>query len=353
MLANRIRFGSTANSIIRSIQQITVTIGSLSATGTATITSVSTANSMLIYEGFTATSTGDPGSSVGTTTYPYVELTNATTVTATRGLLDIDTVTVYCTVVEFISGVITNKRTGTISTSISTGTDTITSVDTSRSVCFLQGFTGGNSSPQSVLFTVALTDATTVSVARGSSPGFSSVVAYQVIEFSSTYVNSVQARSYSLGDNTSENDTITSVSTANSLIAYGGVKIIGAGTLAQTLYTIRLAGSTTVTLENDTSVSTPKVANYTVLEFKSGYIKSIQRDRSTVTAASIDATITSVSTSKSYSNLIGFSTNGAVSDSSKYFTATKLQSSTAHRSLLNTSVSPSTITTSWEVVEFY
>lgn len=63
---------------IKLIQRGTITIADTATTGTATITSVDTTKSELRMLG------ASPTSSTGANNVPYIQLTNATTITATR-----------------------------------------------------------------------------------------------------------------------------------------------------------------------------------------------------------------------------------------------------------------------------
>lgn len=80
---------------VKSIQTGTVTTSG--NTGTATISSVNTAKSVLIYDGF-----GSAGpSALVEKFFPYIALTNATTVTATQLSSSSTSVVVSFTVVEY------------------------------------------------------------------------------------------------------------------------------------------------------------------------------------------------------------------------------------------------------------
>jgi len=86
---------SSLRSGIKSIQTGSFTVGSTLSTNTATISSVSTTKSVVLWNGQSTNSNLDSAS-----IQMRVELTNATTVTATRGGTSGNT-TVSYTVVEF------------------------------------------------------------------------------------------------------------------------------------------------------------------------------------------------------------------------------------------------------------
>jgi hypothetical protein len=84
---------------IKSIQAGTITIAHATASNTATISSVNTAKSFVIHNG--VTTINNPGSGYTVDDWSFrVALTNATTVTATRGGSDQQIILAY-TVVEY------------------------------------------------------------------------------------------------------------------------------------------------------------------------------------------------------------------------------------------------------------
>src|SRR5271166_2687779 len=84
-------------SAIKTIQAGIITIGAGVSSNTFTLpTSVTVAKAFVVFDGWTATADTRPA-----TDSPYVQLTNANTVTATRNSAGADTTTVTFTVVEF------------------------------------------------------------------------------------------------------------------------------------------------------------------------------------------------------------------------------------------------------------
>src|SRR5581483_6763763 len=95
---------------VKSVQQVSITIGTSSATGTATVTSVTPAASLLVFQG---TTTADTNPYYGINT-AYGTITNATTVTATRGFAFTLATTVYNAVlVEFLPQFVKSQKCGT------------------------------------------------------------------------------------------------------------------------------------------------------------------------------------------------------------------------------------------------
>lgn len=346
--------GAAVNSVIKSIQQVSVTIGNAATSNTATITSVTTSNCIVLFEGATYTGTG------GTTDVPsascYVELTNSTTVTATRKGSS-NSITAYCTVIEFVSGFLTSNQAGTISYTGTSSTATITSVDTTKAVCFYLGSSANGSGGDQYLNSVELTNATTVTARNGSGGGVAKTLSYQVVEISALYLNSVQKLAISAGANTQLDTTITSVNTANSFISYQGINT-ARSSFDNSFYNVKLTSATNVQINNGgNSANVNNATLYcTVVELKTGVISSIQRNTSDITtsSATTDATITSVNTAKTVSNRLGiYETTATPTDFSTFISATKIQSSTAHRSFVNTQPTTGTQNVSWEAIQFY
>lgn len=164
---------------IRSVQAFTITLTAPATSNTATISSVTTANCMLILTG----SHGVQNSA--TDDFADLVLTNSTTVTATRtGTLGDMKVSGY--VIEFEAGVIKSNQTGTISIGGggTSNTGVITGVDTTKAIPLYLGCRSDSSSNSVNLYgaDVTLTNGTTVTASRPSTTG-NHTVRYQVVEF--------------------------------------------------------------------------------------------------------------------------------------------------------------------------
>lgn len=148
-------------SYVKSIQRGAINLNSVTS-ATATITAVSVADAMILwggqYEQSAASSPEDYAS--------RVELTNATTVTAYRNTGAGGTNNIYFEVIEFYPGVVRSIQLGTGSTSATTtGTATITAVDTTKTWLSYLGFTSPYNVPSGPGLTngsVNLTNLTTV-----------------------------------------------------------------------------------------------------------------------------------------------------------------------------------------------
>lgn len=347
--------------IIESIQEVEFTIASSATTGTATITSVDTSKTAIFFStgmfgGRRQTSVVNGGDHI----LAGVDLTNATTVTATRNTSQTFALTIICTVVEFKTAAVDSIQQGTItiSSTNTSNTDTITSVSTSNSVAVFNGCTstmtgtvGGRG-----MCTVSLTNATTVTATRADSNNAATAY-YVVIEFASGVVDSMQEFDISISNslNTTNTATISSVTTAQSCIFPGGYRSDFGQfiTLHDAVCYAELTNSTTVTATRNTASSfVPSIAG-TIVEFNSTYINNIQRGVITMATGDTtdDTTITSVDIAKSMVNAIGAtSTSTATIDTEEQTFTVELLNSTTIRATKN--VTGRDVIFSYEVVEF-
>ena len=164
---------SGAFSSIKSIQQGIITLAGV-LSNTATITSVSLANSRVIFLGLNSDDSGSTSRIVA----GRIELTNATTVTA-FGSQAIGTQIISWMVVEYNPGVIASVQRGTVVT----GTPaTITAVTLAKTTIDDLGNTKQNGTNNIGASYIDLTNTTTVT-ATAASGGASSTHGYQVVEW--------------------------------------------------------------------------------------------------------------------------------------------------------------------------
>lgn len=348
--------------IIESIQEIEFTIASSSATGTSTISSVTTANTALFfsYQSFGGKRQTDTSNSVDDT-HIRVDLTNATTVTATRNTGAAFAITVICTVVEYKAAAIDSIQQGsiTMTTTDVSATDTITSVTTARSVVVHNGQSSINSTisyGRSAL-DVSLTNATTVTATRDHNGSTTTIVNYVVIEFASGIVDSVQEFTIIITDSgaVTNTATISSVDTSRSAIFPGGYKTNDTGSVPQDDANchVQLTNATTVTAtRNATAVEQPAISG-TVVEFASGKLDSVQRGVDTVASGSLteDVTVSAIVVAQSMVNaLCATSTSTATLDSEEQTFTIEIINTTTIRVTRN--VTGRDIIFSWELVEY-
>lgn len=160
---------------IKSIQRGTITLTGV-ASNTATITSVDTANSLLRWLG---ESSNDAGVNTTERSYVKLDLTNATTVTATRTSATSNSVVSF-EVVEYYPGTLKSVQRGTCAGA--GGTATITAVDTTKATLEVIGHVGDatNFAGTVSVTRIALTNATTVTSTGGSA---AVVLSFQVAEY--------------------------------------------------------------------------------------------------------------------------------------------------------------------------
>lgn len=335
-------------SVITSIQKVSIAMASGDTSKTATISSVTTTNTILIFNGLTTDSIAAPNDESQATA--RVELTDATTVTAYKGVAG-QSVTINCTVVEFASGV-NSIQAGTIVVAASTtsNTATISSVGSNAFVLYLgetsdtniAGYTPGHGG-------LELTNSTTVT-AYALSAGRALTMGYMVVDLDSTIISSVQKRSVTNAtSSTSYTDTISSVNTSYTLLFYNGFMYTVAIAKASAAHRIALTNSTTVTLNrNSGSDSNSRTIYYTAVEFQSAILNSaVQRGNITGTAVSRTATITTVNTALAALNYGGFS--ASTNSDSTTVPRLDLTNATTVTSTLNSSGPHNS---NWEVIEF-
>jgi hypothetical protein len=340
---------------LQSVQLFEITIASAGSSNTATISSVDATRSVIFLTGFTTTYSGTTLRDF----IPSVTLTNSTTVTAQRGDVDASTVTVRGYVAEFTSAAVDSVEYGTISLAngVGSNTATISAVTTARTSVFHLGQTSNvanaTSTEGNIYHTLTLTDSTTITADRNATSG-ASTVNFCAVQWASGVLQSMQTISRTLtSGNLSDTETISSVTTGNTLLAYAGIRC-SSSTETIYFYTLELTNGTTVTYTRTATTSTSRTINYTVLEFIPGVLsQNVQRGTTAMNnATQTDTAISSVNTSKSIVNYCGFrisATGGADQRSATI----KLQDATTVRSDKAVGGGAGyTMTNSWEVAEF-
>lgn len=188
LFSNKSFLPAIAGSVISRIQRVNITIGTGATSNTATITSVNTSNSKIVWGGFSVSGDVTPNKCS-----PRIELTNGTTVTAYRNTSDAThTVIVSATIIEYISGVISAVQRGTaaLTSTNTSGTTAVTSSSTSLSELLCLGQTtdySTNNNFDSVAARFQQNSATQIQLDRaGSSNGITA--GYELITYSSTYM---------------------------------------------------------------------------------------------------------------------------------------------------------------------
>jgi 3-mercaptopyruvate sulfurtransferase SseA len=164
------------SSLIRSIQYGTTNTTAVSTT--ATITAVDTTNAYLFFLGCASNQAAVGGHWAGACV-----LTNSTTVTTSWDTATGDTRSLTFCVVEFQPGVVKSRQAFVVTcVSASSATATITAVDTTKAQILFDGMTTYDGSQQQY-GRVTLTNATTVTLNRVSTDGYTTRIYGYVIEY--------------------------------------------------------------------------------------------------------------------------------------------------------------------------
>lgn len=346
----KFKASTSSASVIQSIQTATITMAAGSGSGTATISAVDTAKTIVIWNGVNT-------NSASTANYARVAVrlavTNSTTITATREATSTDSVTVAFTVVEFASGV-NSIQSGTIAITATntSNTATVSAVGANAFVLWLgSSVAKGGMTATGILSSVELTDSTTVTARCTSNATNTTTVAYMVVDLDTTIVSGVQQRSFSsTAASATDTDTITSLSTTETLLFYNGMVRAGTVDVDLIAYHQVLTNGTTVTeTRSNNSSTTSRTHKYTAVTFAAAALNaSVQRGTIALSAATSNtATISSVDTSKSFVNWGNFlSATGNANTVQPSLTLTNATTVTA---AVNSAGSP---TVSYEVIEF-
>lgn len=253
---------------VDSVQSGTITMTGATS-NTATITEVDTTRTAILYLGETTTSTPQGYGRNRST----VVLTDSTTVTATR-LTGTDNSTVGYNVVQFASGITKSvqQATTTIALSQSTGTATISSVNTGSTMMTYCGWRMTNAGTASELSCpmAQLTNATTITATRiGTSASVRSLISVSVIEFEPRFVLSKQSAATNTASNSTTDVTVTSVNTAKSALTWLGftypTDVAGMDVPYSTAY---LQAATNVRIERATSSADSSTNSWELMEFR-------------------------------------------------------------------------------------
>lgn len=273
-----------------SVQHITVTIAGGATVGTTTITSVDTSLTALIVNGWINSTSSDANGKV----QGYVQLTNATTVTATRGASSANATVVYVDVVTFDASMIQSIQyvsaamaSGSTSTAI-----TISAVTVANTVVHSLGGNGVDSKGTAQAG-ADLTTTTNINSIRVST-GFATTFYYVVIEFKSAVLNSAVRKINRAGSSSGTVAISPTVTVANCMTFYGG-----ASCNAQDYNNVMGYISSSSVFSVELSPVGNDGATYYgyIAEFVAGYITAqhgkVQFDGSAATSK--DTTITAVS----------------------------------------------------------
>lgn len=168
------------SSLIRSIQRGMIDLGGATS-ATATVTAVSLLNSRLRFLSVDNNWNSGPQLQYE---MPRLELTNETTITATRFAVGGLVARVNWELTEYAPGVLKAVQRGTISigSGAATATATITGVDTAKTEMDFLGFSTDATTDESGWARVELTNGTTVTSTRRGTGAFTTILSFQAVE---------------------------------------------------------------------------------------------------------------------------------------------------------------------------
>lgn len=338
--------------IVKSIQRVSITIAAGATTGTASINAVTMASASEHFSGCTVANTSFNPS----TDRAAVYLSSTTQLTAVRNTSDAsNAIVVYATVIDWVPSAIASIQRGTITmTGTASATASLTFTLTNAALqCNGLTTTYTSSNPDNSFGQVALTSGT-VTASRGSTAN-NMTMYYCLVEFASGILNSNTQQGAVSGTSTSQTATISAITMAQTMLFYGGCKYTGgAGTTPVVDLQLQLTSTTQVTGTAGTSVSGTMSAPFSVIEFKSASIKSLQRGLISMSTAqtSNTATITSVNTAATIANYLNFWNSGTASNTYDIKAATiQLTNATTITSNRH-GTSSTTDSVSYEAIEF-
>ena len=292
-----------ARRAIVSCQQFTVALTS-GTSNTATINAVDTTRAVIIPGGMYGNST------VTARIRAQTVLTNSTTITSTRGVSTTATLVVKGTIIEFSPWVIASIQSGTITPSASTtGTATITAVDTARSIVIAGGAVCGaaGNNINGAFAQLTLTNATTVTAKAGAAT--SNSFGFTVIEFQPGALARLVAGGLD-ATNTNTADTVALAPGVDAAVA----ALFFAGTLSSTnsvdvgFTRAALTDGATVTQTRTTGTSAEHGIAAAVAQLSRRVVRRVQRGTVTISAVNTGtATIEAVDINRSWVAFLGMS----------------------------------------------
>lgn len=258
-----------ATNLIKTVQfgNINITTGT---TGTATISSVTTTNTVVVYLGH---SSGLAAFDYSLNT-PRLSLTSATVVTSTVGASSTSSNCAFC-VIEF-QGAALNQNTQFVSKTWTTSTLTTTQAVTSVNVNNAMVVFAGGENHNTLTFAsdqqwVQLTAATTLTYHAGATNGDATTTNVWVIEFVAGVLSqNAQRGSIAMAAAASNTATITSAATANTLVQWVGFTSPTASATNLGVILPRLTQTNATTLTANLNASGTATIGYEALTFTAG-----------------------------------------------------------------------------------
>lgn len=306
--------------IVINCQQVSITIAANATSNTATLPiAVNSAYSAVFWGGSSYSSTLSNNPNFFNGNVVLTPGANTTTVTANRAAADTTgALTINATVVQFASYAIKSIQAGSVSMgSLASGTAAISAVTLANAAVIYNGLTVVSTAASRIDYDsgLTLTSTTQVTATRNSAGASGPIVYFTVLEFATGILNSsAQQNTVATSGSNSGTTTITGVTASNAMLAYGGQTNSTDGYMDSAL-AITLTNGTTVTASSQEPSGGSSIAYFTVLEFKTPQIKSVNRGEITIAAAATTntATIAAVLTTAALTNFTGWNgNNGSV-----------------------------------------
>lgn len=250
------------SSLVESVEYGTITVSG-AASNTATIGSIDTSRSTIIYLGLSTTNTISASADVNTN----IVIVDETTVRANRTGTS-NAITVSFCVVQFQSAVIQSIQVRQ-QTSTSNGTtisDTISAVDMANTLIFYNGVQGANSAFINNFYRVEITSTTNVTSTRTGTNTSSRTLKYTVVEFVSGVLTSNQIGNTALASVDSADSSITAVTVGNAIITWNGYSTTGS-TANEVFASVKLLDTDTVRAEKNAAGTVTSTPSWAVAEF--------------------------------------------------------------------------------------
>ena len=353
---------ATDLSLIKSRQTGEITIAAGASSGTATINQVDMTKCLRLFNGWRSADTTFSSNQ----DYPYISLLDSglgisTKVRAvTSAVNSTNDRIIRFTIVEFYPFAVQSVQQDAIQlVSVATHDESITSVDTTRSFAVHLGQSHGSSGSNDFNYNQAhinLQSATTVRITKDNVNFGPITVSFAVIQFRPGILKSVQPLSITIAaGTTSTNQAITAVNDTAAMLVWGGFILNAFAGNSETFMPHVFRTSTTNVRAARTGLNNfVNIVNCTVVEFYPRWVKSRQAAQTTIGsgAASGNAAISAVVLNKSLISWLGNTCSADVSGDEAAYTTAKIDTTT--QVTIERGGSPAnTVTTSWEVVEFY
>lgn len=331
-------------SVIKSVQSGTTTLASGNSSVTATITSVDTTKSFLVY----SLSLND---SAAINSQVSGEITNATTLTFYRYTTAAVNITIKWYVAEFVSGVTVQR--GTATTSSSPFNVTINSVNTAKSFPIINGYTRDGQTYGADDFEKAkITSATNLELTQVSS-SLNSTLRWQVVEYTDATVQTGDV-SFITTDS-SKTATVNSVDPAKSWLLYTYTTDSNAANISNIFIQGTITNSTTLTFNKDGTGNNNNLTWYLVTFNDETTVQSGSQNFATGDTQK-NVTITSVDTARSIAAAGSWyhrgGKSGLTTDDNVGMGSVTLDLTSATNLQLTRGTSGSTADIGWFVVQF-